>query len=307
MTIIKLNLKRVFFIILLTTLIFSGIPYLSYFGYQFYKHVKLKNKNHKIVGIFQTGSRKNALPSEYLAELLGLSFDKSVNFFDFDENLAKKKLLESPFICYANVQKIKPNAIYIDYEIRKPFAKLADYENIAIDDMGYLFPCQPIFSNQDLPEIKLGLPRFLEGEDEQKREGGRWVLPVSCEHYFLALKVFKLFQEKQFVNQFKVRKVDVSNAFAPSFGRREIIIELEEYLEIIQEGLTAKYIFPKYLRLNEKEYEKQLANFLSLSQKMRNDYRRQINLTKDTPKTVLCKAKLLDFRIPQLAFIKEDE
>ncbi len=303
----RFSIKRSLVWIFISVFIFSGIPYGIYFGYLFYKEVKQKDKELNIIGIYQTGSRKNALPSQYLAELLELSNDKKTGYVAFDEKEAEEKLLRSPFISYANVKKIRPNAVYVDYEIRIPFAKLSDYENIAIDENGYIFPYQPIFSETSLPEIKLGLPRFLEGEDEQKREGGDFQKPITCEHYFLAHEVYKLFQEKQFLNHFKVKKIDVSNAFAPSFGRREIIVEIEEKLEISQNGINTIYIFPKFLRLNEKEYAKQLSNFLSLSQKMRNDYRRQIRLTKTSPKVVRCKAKLLDFRIPQIAFIKEDE
>jgi len=304
---IKFSFKRSFTLIFISVLIFSGIPTGIYFGYLFYQQVKQNNKKHDIIGIYQTGSRKNALPSQYLAELLDLSIDKKTKYLSFSEKEAEQKLLNSPFISYANVKKISPNAIYIDYKVRIPFAKLSDYENIAIDENGCIFPYNPIFSEMEIPEIKLGLPRFLEGEDEQKREGGSFEKPIVCEHYFLAYEVYKLFQEKQFSSHFKVKKIDVSNAFAPSFGRREIIVEIEEHLDISQNGINTSYIFPKYLRLNEKEYAKQLSNFLSLSQKMRNDYRRQIRLSKDSPKIVKCKAKLLDFRIPQIAFIKEDE
>jgi len=303
----KFSIKRSLVWIFISTFIFSGMPYGGYFGYLFYKQVKQNDRKHDIAGIYQTGSRKNALPSQYLAELLDLSKDKKTKYVAFSEKKAEEKLLKSPFISCADVKKIRPNAIFIDYEVRIPFAKLSDYENIAIDENGYIFPYYPIFSEISLPEIKLGLPRFLEGEDEQKREGGSFDKPIVCEHYFLAYEVYKLFQEKQFLNHFKIKKIDVSNAFAPSFGRREIIVEIEENLDISQNGINTSYVFPKYLRLNEKEYAKQLSNFLSLSQKMRNDYRRQIRLTKESPKVVKCKAKLLDFRIPQIAFIKEDE
>lgn len=303
----NLTLKQSFYWILFSTCILSGTSYALFFGFRYYRSQKIKDQNLKIAAIIQTGSEKKALPTQYLAEKMGLSINCPTNYYAFDEKQAEQKLLSSPFIKQAKVKKLRPNAIYVDYTRRKPIAQLVDYENIGIDEEGYLFFLSPFYTKEGLVELFLGLPAFHESQDEQEREGGSYCKAIQCPHFQLAKKIMSLFEEESFSKRFFLKKIDVSKAFASSYGTKEIVLYIEEKMQITQNDLKSTFILPKYVRLNVKEYQQQLANFLVLSQKMRKDYQKQITLSKQSPSLIHCRAKLLDFRIPQLAFIKENE
>ena len=73
----------------------------------------------------------------------------------------------------------------------------------------------------------------------------------------------------------QVKRLDVSKAFEPSLGRREVVLILEE------QGFT------KALRLTPKNFAQELGNYLELRPKL--------------PAI----AQVIDLRIPQLAFIEE--
>ena len=68
--------------------------------------------------------------------------------------------------------------------------------------------------------------------------------------------------------KFCVDKIDVSRAFADSYGKREIILSLHDKVTIKKSNKEVTLIFPKVLRLNCKEYAKQIGNFIGLNQKM---------------------------------------
>ncbi|MGD2170001.1 MAG: FtsQ-type POTRA domain-containing protein [Chlamydiota bacterium] len=303
----NLTVKQSLLWILISTVIVSGSSFSIFFGVLSWRKKQLKDHTLRIAAIIQTGPEKEALPSQYLAELMHLSLDRKTNYYAFNERRAEENLLRSPFIKEAKVKKVRPNAVYVDYTKRSPIALLIDYENVAIDEDGYVFPIEPFYQVENLVELYLGLPPFNDPLDEQQREGGSYKKAIQCKHFALAKKILSLLNEKEFVDRFTLKKIDVSKSFSPSFGQREVVISLDEHLEITQKELTSTFILPKYLRLNVKQYHQQLSNFLVLSQKMRNDYRLQIHLTQDMPDVIRCKPKLLDFRIPQLAFIKENE
>jgi hypothetical protein len=75
----------------------------------------------------------------------------------------------------------------------------------------------------------------------------------------------------------QVKRLDVSKAFLPSLGRREVVLILEE------QGFT------KSLRLTPKNVAQELGNYLELRSKL--------------PAV----PQIIDLRIPQLAFIQEEK
>ena len=109
---------------------------LSVAGYLLWKkgdRTKSLDPKYQIISIIQTGPEKEALKTVYLAELLSLSSDSFASLYDFDCKEGEKKLLLSPLISSASIKKMEPDALYIDYEVRKPIAWLSDYQNIGID------------------------------------------------------------------------------------------------------------------------------------------------------------------------------
>jgi hypothetical protein len=120
----------------------------------------------------------------------------------------------------------------------------------------------------------------------------------------LALEVFELF-EKIDNPLLIIKRVDVSNAFDQSFGKREIVIQLEHILSIPRKERQISCVFPRTLRVCVKDYETQLSNYLSLHNQMIKDYLKQLKLASNTPPYLRFSSKVIDMRILKLAFIDE--
>src|SRR3990167_1325988 len=213
---------------LMTTFLGGGFLLL----YKNWKYKRLCDDRYRIVSILQTGPEKEALKTVYLTELLKLSTDQPINLFAIDLKQAETSLLNSPLISSATVKRMPPGALYIDYEIRRPIAWLADYQNIGIDRDGYLFPISPFFSPKEMPEIYLGLPPFGESADRYLREGGKWEEPLQNKYLSLAFDILQTFEGMDWKEGLRIKRIDVSNAFAPSLGRREIVLFTEEEISL---------------------------------------------------------------------------
>jgi len=208
--------------------------------------------------IVQTGPQREALKTTYLAELMKISADRPVTADSFDPIAAQKRLTSCPLIKEAKVKLTAPDTVYVDYTVRQPLAWLYDFENIALDDEGCPFPVSPFFSPKKLPEIYLGIRNFY------------WGRPLKERNVELALTILQLLNRLSL----QVKRLDVSNAFLPSLGRREVVLIVEE------QGHT------KALRLTPKNFAQELGNYLELRPKL--------------PAV----AQIIDLRIPQLAFIE---
>jgi len=269
-------------------------------GYSVWKKTRLarlSDPGYFISKIIQTGPEKEALPTAYLAEILELSTDQPIHLFSFDLKKGEEKLLASPLIAKASLKRMAPNALYIDYEVRKPIAWLGDYRNTAIDQGGYLFPVSPFFSPKELPEIHLGLASF--GSDE----GGKWQTRLQNARLDLALEVLNYLQTFARQENIRIKRLDVSNAFASSFGQREIVLLTEEDLMLKEEEGSVCYTFPKMIRLSPKEYQQQMNNFLSLRKSMMEDYQKQL-IHAALPPSKKFASRVVDLRIAHLAFVE---
>lgn len=250
---------------------------------------RLRSEKYRIAAIIQTGPEKEALKTVYLAELLGLSADQPTQLYALDLKKATQKLLSSPLIAHAKIKRMPPSTLYIDYEVRKPIAWLADFKNMAIDKEGFLFPVVPFFSPKNLPEIYLGLPSAFSAQ-------------VKGPSFQLALQILHFLETAPWKEGLHIKRVDVSNAFAPSLGQREVVLFTEEELSFRGEAHEVLCIFPKILRLAPKDYTQQLSNFFSLRRTMMEDYRRQLADIKTGGKFA---PRIVDLRIPQLAFVEK--
>ena len=280
--------------------IFIFLLFLLIFSFSWWMVVKIKEKRKKegtIKILVQSTESSDSLQSMYLAELLELSMDKPTNIYDFNEKEAKEKLLKSPLIKTVEIKKIKPSTIYVEYCLRTPVAWLYDLKNIALDKNGYPFPIYPFLPPKNLPEIYLG--ENLDVEDEIF-----WLNPISSEKMKLALDLLQVLKSKQDFS-FKVKRIDVANAFAGSYGKREIVLLLEHNLLVVNKEREVRFIFPRILRLTVKEYSQQLGNYFVLHNKMIKDYEKQLQITKSTPTTTRFADKVIDMRILKLAFIDE--
>lgn len=286
------SMKQSLFCLIGSTLATLTLSLGSYWLWKKHRNERLFSEKYRITSIIQTGPEKEALKTPYLAELLGLSLDHPTQLYALDPKSAEKKLLASPLISQAKVTRIPPEALYIDYEVRKPIAWLADYKNTAIDKEGSLFPVAPFFSPKHLPEIYLGLPAFT-----------TW--KIKGPYLDLALEILQFLEATPWKEGLRIKRIDVSNAFAASLGQREIVLFTEEEIFVPQKDPTKEVVFtfPKILRLAPKDYNQQLGNFFSLRRKMMEDYTHQLSSLKPTAGGRYA-PRIIDLRIPQLAFVE---
>jgi hypothetical protein len=294
------TLRQALFCLIGSSLATLSISIGGYAAWAKHRRNLILDEKHRIVTIVQTGSVKEALKTAYLAEILGLSVDRSISLYAFDCRLAEKTLRASPLIKSALVKRAPPGGVYIDYEVRRPVAILADYKNVAIDEEGYLFPFAPFFSPKAIPEIYLGLPPFGAGIDALGRIGGRWLVPLQDPFVKIAMEVLHFLEETPWREGFRPSRIDVSNAAAPSLGQREIVIFTEEECSI--RGVPCS--FPKILRLAPQDFREQLSHFFALRRNIEEDYRKQLS---SVARPCRFSPRIVDLRIPQLAFVQNQD
>lgn len=290
-----LSLSRALFWIFGSAFLVNSGTFFAIKGYQSWKRKGQRSLEKPIHVIVQTSPRKEALKSTYLAEILDLSCDKPTLTFQFDVKKAKKKLLDSPVIKEVEVKITNPGVIHIDYTTRQPIALLAEYKNVAFDQEGYLFPLIPFFSPKNLPEVFLDMQENL-----------AWDKPLIGEKISLAFQLLKIVQAPVVSDLFNVKRIDVSNAFETSYVRREIVLLIEDEIYCSKEGNEICVLSPRILRLSTKNYIQELNNYLKLREQLLEKEKKEISFIQGEKK-YFSSCKVIDFRIPQLAFIDEQK
>jgi len=292
----KTRFSRSLFWILTAAALINGA---AFGGFTLYRTLKrARNVDYKvpIKAIIQTGPLREALKTAYLAELLGISIDEPILTSEFDIKEGETKLLASPVIKWAEIQIHEPGILYIDYVTRQPIALLADYENIALDSEGYPFPVIPFFSPKNLPEIYLQLDEEI-----------RFNHPLQGKKKKLAYELLDLVAAPIVCDLFNVTYIDVSNAFEPSYGRREIVLKAVDTVFSSYRDREVRFVFPRLLRLSTKKYSQDLANYLKLREQILEKEKQKLLFPEEDVSYVCFKEKIIDFRIPQLAFIEDGE
>ena len=281
----NLSYVRAFSWIVGSALVFSFLAH-KVIDYTFVKKRKTSQRQ-TVSYIIQTGPQKEALISDYLAQLLDLSLDKPVLFSSFNLEEAKAKLIRSPILGEVCVKKIKPNMVYVDYTVRKPILWSIDFFNAALDKEGVVIPMHPFFSPKKMPEVYFG--------EKGLKESGEIAFGsnVKGSYVDLAFSVLELLLDKG-KDLFFVKRVDVSEALAPSLGKREIIVIIEN--EIYQRPQDSPLLSSHFLRLTPKQYPQEIANYLKLREHLLESEKQEEGFSPS-------KNKIIDLRLPQLAFI----
>ena len=293
------SLGKALLIIFGSMMMVSGSFFLIQWYFSSVYGMRLNDPQYQIVAIVQTGPKKEALKTVYLAELLELSTDQPTNLYQFNTKDAESKLLGSPLIKAAQVKKVKPGVVYIDYTVREPIAFLGDYTNIAIDQEGYLFPFQPFFTPKKFPEIYLG----INDSTTEKFEEVSYGKPLKDPRFLLALEVFQLVNEECCSQTSHLKKIDVSQADSPSYGLREIIVEIEDHYEKSHDDKTVLCVHSRIIRLNAKNYREGLQEYKQLREYLvQAERKKEIDFSSNVYKP---QGTIIDLRIPQLSFVKE--
>lgn len=292
----RMPLTKALLWIFLSTLVVSGSATLGWLYYLHVVHDRAGDDEYTITSLIQTGPVGHKLPTEYLAEVLGISADSPQNLYAYDLSAGKKALLASPLIKSVILKRARPDALYVEYTTYQPVARLGDYDNVAIDGQGYLFPYEPFFEDRPLPELFLGISSF------GTEEGGRWNKPLSNERYQLACAILQVLRSPDHFPKMATEKVDVSKAFSGSCGQREIVVQVEDIQEKFVQGETVRCYMPKTLRLTTEGWKDDLKNYKVLRSYLcakEIDNKVEINRSQVTLPIVV-----VDMRLPQLAFLQ---
>lgn len=295
---IKVPLKEALFWILLPTLLISGTATMGLLYFQHIKEMHMHDDAYRIVAMMQTAPENEGLKTVYLAELLDLSIDRPSNLYRFNTKEARRKLLSSSLIKDARIKKIRPGTLYVDYTMRKPVAFLTDYANTVIDRERYMFPYKPFFAPKRLPEIYLGLPL-----QEERAKDGPWGVSLEGLQVELAFSLLDYLETKLCRSTCYLKRIDVSKAYALSCGQRQIVLILEDRIEHTVNGKTTLYLLPRILRLNTDNYLQGLANYIVLNTHLLQQ--EQLLLMPNAQPMVRLPLKIIDLRLPQLAFISK--
>lgn len=288
----KLKLSKALFWIFLSTLVVSGTNFFVFLQIKKHQKSRVLSEKYQIKTIAQM-QNETTLDVNYLAELMGLSYNKPTNLFLFDVNMAKNRLLLSPIIKEAEVKKIKPNCIFVDYKIRKPIAYLYDLENVAIDEEGYIFPVNPFYPPLNLCKFYLNLEEF------------KGYKKNSAPRVLYAIDILKKLQNSGFTDLVRVKMIDTSRLELSSYGQREILLFIEEEIKLKKNQKEVVIIFPTILRLALNNYLEQMGNYISLREKILKDYENQMKLLEFSTEVVKFKPKTIDLRLSKLAFIDQ--
>lgn len=273
----------------LNALAFGGIR-----GYLYWKKIRSLDFKIPVKAIVQTGPQKEALKTSYLAELLGLSVDCPTLCSDFDVKEAQKRLLASPVIKEVEVKISEPGILYVNYTVRQPIVFLHDFENIALDENRVPFPVAPFFTPKKLPEIYLDTDQPIE-----------WNKPLSGEKIELAFELYKILKGPIASDLFNIKRIDVSNAFEKSYGRREIVLQTKDEIYSTKDGKEICFCFPRILRLSTKKYSQELSNYLKYREHLLDKEKMELQFPESDETIVYQPQKVIDFRISQLAFMEE--
>lgn len=264
---------------------------LALMGWLYYLHLRelsYQDPKYQIIAVVQSTTQAEELKTVYLAELLDLSLDRPTNLYQFDRQEAEQKLLRSPLIKQAQVKKILPGTVFVQYTMRQPMAYLGDYTNTALDHEGFIFPFSPFFTPKKLPTIYLGIDQLDKKWGQSLVEDGRLQLAFDL----------LTWAQQPGKEGLSLKTIDVSQAFADSYGQRQIILTLEDRIEKDSKDTPISYTKSYLLRLNSEEYYQDLARFLTLRQHLnQNDTKHSVQALKPV---------LIDLRIPYLAFIQAD-
>lgn len=255
--------RKLFFPLLFLLLAFFSL--FSYFLlYPFCKYVWGSHDSYLIQKIAQKKPPTDALKCLCLSEMLGLSTDNKISLYHFNTKKAREQLLSYAIFKEAEIFKIKPNLLFLDYTLRQPIAYVGDFSNSAIDQEGTLFPFVPFFSPKVLPEVFFGKESFT------FTENGLFGGFVAQQK----MSILKTFLQK--LSPYTLFYLDLSRLDAPTLGKQEIVAEIQENGQ--------KFL----VRFSPTHYADEIETYFLLRKKSK----------------MVEQSAIIDLRIPEVAFVK---
>jgi hypothetical protein len=235
----KLPLYRALLYIALSVIAIWGTLFFAWWYHSIALEKRQNNAQFTLKTIVSSSKTGDSLTIQQIAELLHITGETPTNLYRIDPIQAKIELESYPAIKSAVVKRLRPNALFIEYELRTPYFLLRDFENVAIDKEGYPFYLFPIFTPKKIPELYVGIQDIS------------WNIPIRLEEYTCAVELAE-YIEKTYPKDIKLLRIDTHNMHNASRGMQEIVVIFEERARRF------------YVRLDVHEYKKGLKHFLYL-------------------------------------------
>lgn len=217
-----------------STILFSGGVVLALTLKQKWDGEVRHNPQFMIRSIVQKCATVETLPTNYLAECLGLSQDHSYTLFEKSTGELEQILASSPLMQHVSVSKNLPSTLIIEYGLRQPVAAIHDLSNTVVDAEGVLFPLQPFRTPKLLPELVLGEPNDVNLQ---------W-----------GLEMISYLKTREFPPPIKgLKKIDLTRSDHPRLSRKEIVMVFNSDFD----KLT-------YLRVSPDNWRKGIDHFLRI-------------------------------------------
>lgn len=185
---------------------------LAVFAYYWMQHA-YKKKEGKVISCSFTSYGAFAAPEVELCKLIADPYKATIDSYKIREYEAR--LASSPMIKWASLKKRGSNVAF-HYELRKPLFELVDYENIAIDQEGVLFPLYPFYHAANRVKLVLGC----------KEDKARLGVATNQPRFALAVHIYELL-EQTLPSNVRIQLIDTSLSDAMSLGQRKVIVELQ--------------------------------------------------------------------------------
>ena len=154
---------------------------------------------------------------------------------------------------------------------------------------------ETFFTPKKLPILTLGLPSGLTPEE-------LWGQQRAVDRFLLAMTFLQTAQNLICNGNCRIVKVDVSKADAQSYGRRQIVVTVEEMVEEAAGQSTILRYYPYVLRLRARDYEQALRQFLVLRPRL---WETSTASSSDGP-VIRYHATVVDLRLPNLGYVSRE-
>lgn len=190
--------------IFFSTLVISGIPWASWWGYGEWMAKKGRDPRYDVRAVMTKSlSGSEPLKPAVIAEWLNLSVSNKKNLYQLDLTQAQKMIERQAPVKKALLTRVPPSTLLVEVEMRRPIAMIGDRTNMAVDEEGKTFPLDPFYTPKKLPRLFIG---------EKK-------------NFLLALEILKHLQALSKMD--KVDFIDVEKSSASSMGEREVVLMYE--------------------------------------------------------------------------------
>lgn len=262
----QLPIRRALIWIALSVLIFAGATLGLGLSINFYKNLRAENPRYTLKKIVPKAHRDLYIPEENFAKWLEIFTEHPPNLYHLNHSKMLTALLRQPILEKIRLTKQPPGSLIIDYWPRMPIFQLLDQKSTLLDDQAIVIP-HDLWITGNYPEVFFGLSEPIAiGE---RITGPKWDT---------VKEVLTAWQQKNL--PYQLSRIDVSQSFAKSAGKRQVVLVID------LEGEATHY-----LRLPYKGFDERLRDYATLCQ-----HWEEID--------EIYQDRVVDFRIEEIALIK---